>query len=307
MSRIGGTDRYQTRITISRSQWGQGQANAVVLARGDQAPDALAGVPLAKHVHGPLLLTDPSSLAPSTRAEIDRVLGGASTHKTVYILGGTSAVSQTTEDTLRRAGYTVKRLAGGDRFATALAIAQEFGTTSHVIVATGTNFPDALSAGPLGAVEDAPIVLSNDAALSPQTAAFVSGHTAIEAVGGQAVNAVATLNTAGKTVTQLSGSDRYGTSATVADRVAFVTGHTATQVGVASGLAFPDSLTGGAYAANAGMPLLLTDPRTLSPTTGHLLAALAAQLQSVTIFGGPAAVSPTAEDDIVTNVHGHIV
>ena len=306
MSRLGGTDRYQTGIVISQSQWGQGQADAVVLARGDQAPDALAGVPLAKHVHGPLLLTDPASLAPSTRAEIDRVLGGPSTHKTIYILGGTSAVSQTAEDALRHAGYTVKRLASGDRFATALTIAQQFGTASHVIVATGKNFPDALSAGPLGAVEDAPIVLSNDAILSPQTAAFINGHTAIEAVGGQAVNAVATLNTAGKTVTQLSGGDRYGTSAAVADRVAFVTGHPASRVGVASGQAFPDSLTGGAYAASAGMPLLLTDPRTLSPTTAHLLATLAAQLQSVTIFGGPAAVSPTTEGDIVTSVHGHI-
>ena len=54
MSRLGGTDRYQTGIAISRGQWGQGQADAVVLARGDQAPDALARVPLAKHAHGPL-------------------------------------------------------------------------------------------------------------------------------------------------------------------------------------------------------------------------------------------------------------
>nr|WP_041540794.1 right-handed parallel beta-helix repeat-containing protein [Catenulispora acidiphila] len=92
VKRIGGSDRYQTSLLVSQAQWKDGSANAVVLARGDQAPDALAGVPLAAHVHGPLLLTDPTTLDRTTSAEIARVTGGPSPAKTVYILGGDAAV-----------------------------------------------------------------------------------------------------------------------------------------------------------------------------------------------------------------------
>ena len=304
---IGGADRYSTGILVSQNQWQPGQASAVVLARGDQAPDALAGVPLASHVHGPLLLTDPRMLEQPVRSEIDRVLGGPTSHKTVYILGGVSAVSQSTEDSLRTAGYTVTRFAGGDRFATALAVARSFGVTSHVIVATGKNFPDALAAGPLGAVENSPIVLSDDTVLDPTTAQFVLSHGAIEAVGGQANKAVGALSTAGKTVKQLAGGDRYATGAAVAAQVSTVTGHVPTQIGIASGMTFPDALTGGAFAANAGMPLLLTDPAVVPTPTADTLIRWASQLTAVTIFGGPGAVNGTALTTILTDVHGHQV
>ncbi|MEY9887724.1 putative cell wall-binding protein [Catenulispora sp. MAP5-51] len=151
VKRIGGSDRYQTSLLVSQAQWKDGSANAVVLARGDQAPDALAGVPLAAHVHGPLLLTDPSTLDRATSAEIARVTGGPAPDKTVYILGGNAAVSPSIESGLRAAGYHVVRYKGDDRYGTARAVASAFGSTSHVIVATGEDFPDALAAGPLGA------------------------------------------------------------------------------------------------------------------------------------------------------------
>lgn len=157
--------------SAKNTQCHEGAPHSTAAALNPAPVKVLAGVPLAKHVHGPLLLTDPTNLQPATHAEIDRVLGGAAMHKTVYILGGTSAISQTAEDTLRSAGYTVKRLAGDDRFGTALTIAQQFGTTSHAIVATGKNSPDALSAGPLGAVETRQLggpSASNRAAYTPQ-------------------------------------------------------------------------------------------------------------------------------------------
>ena len=304
VKRIGGTDRYATGRQVSQAQWQAGQAKAVVLARGDQAPDALAGVPLAAHVHGPLLLTSPTALDPATRAEIDRVTGGPQTHKPIYILGGESAVSSTTEDALRTAGYTVTRYGGSSRFDTALKIAAAFGTTQHVIVATGRDFPDALAAGPLGAAEGAPIVLSDNTSLDPATKAFVTQHPFIDPVGGQALRAVL-LNAGGKTVNGgLAGADRYATGAAVAQAVAGVTGHVPTSVGIASGSAFPDALTGGAYAANAAEPLLLTAPDSLSATTASLLSGWASQFTAVTVFGGQAAISGPTFAAIVKTVHG---
>jgi putative cell wall-binding protein len=305
VSRIGGADRFATGRQVSQAQWQGGKASAVVLARGDQAPDALAGVPLAAHVHGPLLLTDPAVLDSATRSEIDRVLGGPQTHKSVYILGGDSAVSPGIEAGLRNVGYTVVRYGGSRRFDTALKIAASFGTTQHVIVATGRDFPDALAAGPLGAAENAPIVLSDDTRLDAATAAFIGQHSSIDPVGGQAQRAVGTLNTAGKSVNgALAGADRYATGAAVAKHVATVTGHVPTAVGVASGAAFPDALTGGAYAANAAEPLLLTEPDSLPGPTAALLSTWAPQFTAVTVFGGHAAITDQAFAAIVKSVHG---
>lgn len=304
VTRIGGTDRYATGRQVSQAQWPAGQAKAVVLARGDQAPDALAGVPLAAHDHGPLLLTDPKALDSATRAEIDRVLGGPQTHKPIYILGGASAVSPAIEGELRTAGYTVTRYGGTSRFDTALKIAASFGTTQHVIVATGRDFPDALAAGPLGAAEGAPIVLSDNTSLDPATKAFVSQHAFIDPVGGQALQAVL-MNTGGKAVNGgLAGKDRYATGAAVANDIASVTGKIPPSVGVASGTAFPDALTGGAYAANAAEPLLLTAPGALSAPTASLLSGWASQFTAVTVFGGESAISGPTFTAIVKAVHG---
>ena len=303
--RIGGTDRYQTSRMVSQAQWGDGQAAAVVLARGDAAPDALTGVPLAARMHGPLLLTDPAALGGADRAELDRVLGGPATHKTVYILGGTSAVSPAIETELQRAGYTVHRLFGTDRYGTALAVAHQFGATSHVIVATGANFPDALAAGPLGAVEGAPIVLSHDAVLDPQTAAFISSHADVDAVGYQAWSATKGLAGSGHAVSPMYGGTRYQTAAAVAGQVGRMSGRPEpVGAGVSSGVTFPDALTGGAFAANAGLPLLLTPPNALAPDTAMVLQGWARSLTSVTIFGGPNAVTRPVADAITRVVGG---
>jgi putative cell wall-binding protein len=302
VTRTGGATRYETAVGVSVSQWSPGSAGAVVLARGDAAPDALAGVPLAAHVHGPLLLTDPATLDPSVRREVDRVLGGPQSKKTIYILGGTGAVSQGIEDGLRSAGYTVVRLGGASRFETALKIAGQFGPTSRVIVATGLNFPDALSAGPLGAAENAPIVLTSDSATDSATAAFIRQHAAVDPVGGQAQKAVAALHLPGSTAVDpnLAGADRYHTATAVAAKVATVLGHAPSAVALASGTTFPDALTGGAYAANAGQTLVLTDPLTLTPATAEYLQGLrmSGSLKAVEIFGGPVAVSPGIESAI---------
>jgi putative cell wall-binding protein len=254
-----------------------------------------------------LLLTDPASLDQATSAEIARVTGGPSPAKTVYILGGETAVSPSIEAGLRAAGYHVVRYKGNDRFGTALAVASAFGSTSHVIVATGRNFPDALAAGPLGAVENAPIVLSDDNTFDAATAAFVLAHQAIDPVGGFAQRAVATLNTSGKSVDEsLSGGTRYDTATAVADKVAQVTGHAPTSIGVASGTTFPDALTGGAFAANAGVPLLITEPTVLSGPTQAQLAMWVNSLATVDVFGGKVAVSDGVLNAVATTLHGKI-
>jgi hypothetical protein len=77
-------------------------------------------------------------------AEIQRI---PPVDKPVYLLGGTGALSQAVEDQVKALGYTtVTRLAGPDRFDTALAIAIQVeqvlgGPPFVVVVATGLTSP----------------------------------------------------------------------------------------------------------------------------------------------------------------------
>jgi putative cell wall-binding protein len=155
VGRLSGANRIATAAAISQNQWSApgssalGQADAVVLARGDKFPDALAGAPLAAYKMGPLLLTDPTYLDAASDAEITRILPKG---KTVYILGGPAAMSTVIDAKLTGEGYKIQRLFGDDRFQTALQIAKVgLNDPPKVVVATGRDFADALTAGPLAA------------------------------------------------------------------------------------------------------------------------------------------------------------
>ncbi|GAA1950115.1 hypothetical protein GCM10009838_01520 [Catenulispora subtropica] len=311
VTRIAGADRFATGIMLSQARYHAGQAGAVVLARGDLYPDALAGVPLAAKKGGPLLLTSPAVLDGAVGKEIQRVLP---TGGTVYVLGGVNAVSKNVENSLTGLGYHVVRFAGGDRFATALTVAQSpdgLADPSHVIVATGLNYPDALAAGPLAAGpfaaqpgQPAAVVLSQDRTLDPATAAYLKAKAAaggqnVAAIGGQAVAAAKSVLPA-SAYRPLSGADRYATAASVAA----LFGTSPSTVGVATGIAFPDALTGGAFMAAAGGPILLTDPAGLSAPTAASLTADAAKVQAVDAFGGVQALPDKVVLAIAMAVHG---
>ena len=108
--RLSGSDRYHTAAAISQAGWEK--AETVVLARGDQYADALAGVSLAFKEDAPILLTRPDSLHPATQAELERLEA-----KNVIILGGAAAVAQAVEDQLADLGLNVERVRGANRHA----------------------------------------------------------------------------------------------------------------------------------------------------------------------------------------------
>jgi hypothetical protein len=290
--RIAGSSRLATAIGASQDQFPtSGSATAVVLARSDTFPDALAGGPLAAKVGGPLLLTPPSGLDPAVQAEIVRVAAAGST---VYILGGPSAISATVDTKLTGLGFVPKRIAGTSRFGTAVAVADQMGDPTTVFEATGLNFPDALAGGPAAIKSGGVILLTNGATQSTETAAYLAAHPGGThyALGGPAAKA-------DPAATALVGDDRFWTSVDVAEQFF----PTATTVGAATGLNFPDALAAGSDLAAKGAPLLLV------PGTGALPDAIATELFSrsfsgsstnVILFGGTASVS----DDMASQVGG---
>jgi hypothetical protein len=283
---ISGPDRIGTAIASSKRTFPSGAA-AVVLARADDFPDALVGTPLAVEQHAPLLLTNPSSLDPRTKVEIARVLGSTGA---VHLLGGLDALGQAVADELESSGYTVTRYAGADRYATAVLVAEQgLGAPTAVLLATGADFADALTAGAAAAHEHAAVLLTDGAMQAAATAAYLDAHAVAHrfAVGGAAA-------AADPSAVPLVGADRYETSSKVAEH--FFAGPR--PVGLATGEAFPDALAGGAHIGAKDGPLLLTRSASLPSVIATYLGANKGSITTVFVYGGATAVVPTVVDDI---------
>ncbi|HEX7172977.1 MAG TPA: cell wall-binding repeat-containing protein, partial [Candidatus Limnocylindria bacterium] len=155
VERLQGSDRFGTAVAVSRATFAPG-VSAAFVATGASFPDALAAGPAAVKARGPVLLTQQGSLPATTRAELVRLAPG-----TIYVLGGTASVSEGVRQAIAQAtGRPVVRLAGADRYATAVAISSNFfARPPSVYLATGANFPDALSAVPAAGRAGAPLLL----------------------------------------------------------------------------------------------------------------------------------------------------
>lgn len=282
VARLAGADRYATAVTVSQAEFPTGGAGAVVLARGDDFPDALVGTPLAAAKNAPTLLTTGSSLPAATKTEIMRVLPAGGT---VYVLGSTTAVPASIATELTGMGYQVTRYGGADRYATAVAVADALGDLSTVLLATGANFPDALSAGVAAAKAGGVVLLTSGTSLPAPTSNYLSAHPGtVYAVGGPAA-------TADKTATALVGADRYTTAVGVAQRFF----PAPTSVGVATGTTFPDAVSGGALLAHTGAPLLLATPTGVPGGVATYLGSVKSTVATAHLFGSAAALAPNVQ------------
>jgi putative cell wall-binding protein len=283
--RAAGSDRIGTAVAVSQLNFPTGGAGAVVLARSDDFPDALVAAPLAATVRAPLLFVQGATLPTVTRNEISRVLG---TRGTVYLIGSTSAIPTSIETTLQSLGYSTDRIGGSDRYATAIAVANVLGGRSTVFLATGINFPDALSAGPAAAHLGGVVLLTDGSSIPTVTRSYLNAHVGpVYAVGGPAA-------AADGAATRIVGADRMSTAALVAST--FFTAPIT--VGVASGATFADAMSGGAYLARLGGPILLTYPTSLPTVTSNYLSAVRSVVASSSLFGGSAAISVNVQTTI---------
>ncbi len=282
----------------------------MVLSRGDTFADALGGSALAAAKNGPLLLTPPTSLFPDTKTEIQRLLGSDKT-KTVYLVGGLGALSAGIQDSITAMGYNTVRLSGDNRYETAVNVAKAINPSPDaVLVATGLNFPDALSAGAAAGSFDVPgtgvsavVVLTANNTMPAATQSYLSGLVgganppAIVAIGGSAADA---LTASGLPGFGIVGDNRYETAAQVADF--FFAG--AQVFGVATGTNFPDALSGGALLATFGGPLLLTPPTAADGSVTGYLSQNSASYFAEFGFGGSSVVSTNVMSAYATAMSG---
>ena len=198
--RVAGADRYATNraaVNLGSDMFEENRnrvsldilqptKHTAIIATGSGFADALAAGPVA-YDGLPLILTDGTSLSASAALALtDNDIAQ------VIIIGGTSAVSAAVEAQIAAMGITTGRVSGADRYATATAWANfmaagcaaapiagaydcglGWGTHSGLLLASGTNFADALSGAPLGWDWGAPIILSDPTTLSANTQSWL--------------------------------------------------------------------------------------------------------------------------------------
>lgn len=289
--RIGGSDRVATAIKVYEQNRALFTSDAAVLARSDDFADALTAGPLAAAMKAPVLNT--------SRAALDsRVLAALTKERVrrVVIVGGPAAVTPVVEEQLKAAGFTVERIAGDSRYDTANAVARKVlatagGTKPRAYVATGRNFPDALSAGAAAGARGGVVLLSQGRTLDKATSALLGSGTfaGVTAVGGDAVAATKTL---GARVVAAAGATRYETATKLAE-LEFRTAKTDV---LTSGETFADALAGGPLAALTGAPLLLTTSSTLNTHTNNWIAKT--DPTKIIILGGEAAIAGSVASSV---------
>jgi hypothetical protein len=120
------------------------------------------------------------------------------------------------------------------------------------------------------------------------TRAYLNAHPGtVYAIGGPAA-------AADDAASRVVGADRMSTAGSVAS--SFFTAPLS--VGVASGATFADAMSGGAYLARLGGPILLTYPTSVPTSTSNYLTTVKSGLASSSLFGGTAAISTGVQTTI---------
>lgn len=164
VSRQSGGDRFEASRNLALTVWGKAVdgkgAKNVFIATGNNFPDALVSGPAAGSVDAPVILVNGTlSQLDGATAQLLADLGATD----VTLVGGPGSVSVGIEASLDDlvGSHHVVRYSGDDRYEAAAAVsAAFFPNADTMFLATGSNYPDALTGAPLAAVFDAPIYLA---------------------------------------------------------------------------------------------------------------------------------------------------
>lgn len=290
-TRLSGQSRYQTSKAVAEN-FSDGQVDNIIIATGNNYADALSVSTLAGQLHAPILLVN------KTVNQSQDALDYISKHMTggkVWIIGGKLAIDSSFETKLTSMGNSVERIEGQNRYATCLAIAAKENTSkgTPVFLATGLNFPDALSVASVAASNGYPIILSPKDSLDSEVQNYLSKQqpSKVYIVGGplvisQAVESKVKSILPSATVTRMAGQSRFDTSVEV-----YKTFFTKPDsICIASGMNYPDALSASVLAAKYNAPIVLVDPAGSYPpdSTANYLKTL--DNPNMTIIGGTTVV-----------------
>ncbi|MGH4118053.1 cell wall-binding repeat-containing protein [Clostridium sp.] len=183
--RLGGRDRYETNQKIV-DYLNVAKGTSMVIATGNDFADALSISSIADIKGFPVLLNSKNNLSDSTSDYITKLQP-----TTVYIAGGTGVISANIEAQIKKLNTNIQivRLGGTDRYETSMMILEHFNLpTTTIAVATGKDFPDALSGSVLAARNNCGVLLLDNKNVSKQKALLSKQKiTKVIIFGGEAV------------------------------------------------------------------------------------------------------------------------
>ncbi len=300
LRRLAGATRYDTMEEIvGTGGWKSG--GTVIVASGGNYPDALAASGLAGTLDAPIVLTDGKTLSFQAFTRLTDLAPSR-----IIVAGGRAAVSDGVMDELEDICPHVERVAGATRVDTSLNLYRKgSGWGSTAILATASNFADALSISSYAYAAKAPVFLVDSNALtnSQQIALSTGQFSRIVVVGG--INAVServatkAQSITGAQLTRLSGATRYETSERIAR---WTTGHGLGMNGVAyaTGANFPDALAAGPLAGKAKAATLLVEDAH-SPAVSFS-AEYRGKVDNAYVVGGVNAVSQATANAIADSL-----
>ena len=201
----------------------------------------------------------------------------------------------TTPSTPAEQQKTTTRVAGADRIQTSVEVSKKYYKSAEtVIVANYEQFADSLSASALSKALKAPILLVKKDQLDSVVAQEIKrlGAKNVIVIGGEksvdkAKNSLSKYN-----LQTIAGSDRYETSAKIAQEIIKLTG--TKKAVIASGEVFADALTVAPLANKNNMPILLVQPNNIPKATQEVLK----QIEEVIIVGGEKTISKEVENKL---------
>jgi len=300
-TRLAGQTRYQTSQAVAEN-YNSGQTDNIVIATGTDFADALSVSVLAHQLNAPILLVD------KTLFESQDAFDYISRHMpngtgTIWIAGGPGAVSESFELKSISMGHKVKRIGERNRYETSLSIAKETNTLkgTPIFLATGENFPDALSIASVAASKGYPIILTPKDKLPDGVESYLSKQQSSEVfiVGGTGVISesvefdIKTILPE-SSITRLAGRDRFETSTEVYKKFF----PNPENIYIASAMDFPDALSASVLAAKNNAPIVLINPNKffLPDSTYDYLYDLGTS--KMIIIGGTSAVPDLLADSI---------
>ena len=289
VTRISGSDRYDTSFKIQEFLTKDEFSYYAVFASGEGFSDALSAGILAGEFEAPLILVRKDSIPKVISDNYSRITFGRS-----FLVGGTNSVSKKVEDEIHKNISVTIRLAGKNRLDTALSIYGPILEKRKELVLgdafssyNGYVYADALTAMPY-------MYQLNKHDMGPLPLLPYAGEDASIVFGG--------YNSVPKLVGERSriyGADRYKTAVEIAKAFKSNLNKDVDTIVLASGEDYPDALCAGPLASSKNAAILLTKSKTLNEDTKEYIKANT-NIKNIIIVGGERSISSSVENELKT-------
>lgn len=294
IKRLYGSNRYETCSKIAEEGWNT--SNYAVIVNGENFPDAMSASVLAKKYNAPILLTESEKLNSNTYSEINRLKV-----KTVFIVGGTGAVSASVENKLQDMKIQTKRFSGINRNATSVDVANQIGTSNGIILTIDDDYRDALSAAPIAAKLQMPIILVPKYNIPYSVMNFVKTRDIPKTfIIGDKDLISDNVSYGFPNVQRITGKDKFERNINIINT--FKDRMNLDSIDLAYGDGFSDALSGSAFAALRGNPIALIGDSPAPATKNYILDKAP---ENIYVLGGTGVISEATLASLLgKNDHG---